>query len=184
MSTRIMGRSLPKPCSVTGERPTAPRKSSRCDLRTGDIVTPEKRSAMMRAVGQRGTSAERAVGAVLRELGVRYRLNHPGLPGRPDFANRSRGWALFVHGCFWHGHRNCRKTKGGRAGRVPNTNRSYWAEKIEANRERDRRKSRELADLGLRVLVLWECELRDPGQVRRKLEEFAATALPVGRISS
>ena len=55
----------------------------------------------MRAVGQRATSAERTVQVILRHLGVRYRLNHPGLPGRPDFVNRSRGWAIFVHGCFW-----------------------------------------------------------------------------------
>lgn len=139
---------------------------------------------MMRAVGQRDTYAERAVGVVLRELGVRYRLNHPGLPGRPDFANRSRGWALFVHGCFWHGHRSCRKTKGGQSGRVPSTNRSFWADKIKANRKRDRRKSLELADLGLRVLVVWECELRDLPQLRAKLEEFVDPALSVGRITS
>jgi len=139
---------------------------------------------MMRAVRQRGTSAERAVGAVLRELGVRYRLNHPVLPGRPDFANRSRGWAVFVHGCFWHGHRDCRKTKGGSRGRVPATNRTYWSEKIEANRERDRRKSRELTALGLRVLMVWECELRDPVRLHAKLEEFVDPAPPVGTISA
>lgn len=124
------------------------------------------------------------MGALLWELGVRYRLNHPSLPGRPDFANRSRGWAVFVHGCFWHGHRDCRKTKGGKAGRVPKTNRAYWSEKIEANRERDRRKSRELADLGLRVLEVWECELRDPASLRAKLEEFIDPASSVGRIGA
>lgn len=139
---------------------------------------------MMRAVGQRGTSAERAVGTLLRELGIRYRLNHPGLPGRPDFANRTGGWALFVHGCFWHGHRNCRKTKGGKGARLPKTNRAYWSEKIEANRERDRRKSLELVELGLGVLVVWECELRDPGPLRAKLEEFLDPAVAVGRIGA
>ena len=127
---------------------------------------------MMRAIGQEGTSAERAVGFILRELRVRYRLNHPTLPGRPDFANRTRGWAVFVHGCFWHGHRNCRKTKGGPKGRVPATNASFWAEKIEANRQRDSRKERELRALGLRVLTIWECELRDIAKLRLKTLQF------------
>ena len=134
-----------------------------------DIVSKDKRSDMMRSVGQRGTSAERALQAILRDLGVRYRLNHPGLPGRPDFANRTRGWAIFVHGCFWHGHRNCRKTKGGPSGRVPATNASWWAEKIDWNRERDARKERMLRDLGLRVLTIWECDLAQPAMVRRRL---------------
>lgn len=142
-------------------------------MRTGrDIVSTAKRSEMMRAVGQRGTAAERGVQAILRELGVHYRLNHPGLPGRPDFANRTRSWAIFVHGCFWHGHRDCQKTKGGSSGRVPATNAKWWAEKIDANRERDERKERALRDLGLRVLAVWECELRDREKLRRKLLRF------------
>ena len=140
--------------------------------RRGDIVSKAKRSEMMRAVGQGGTAAERAVQAMLRELGARYRLNHPGLPGRPDFANRARGWAIFVHGCFWHGHRDCRKTKGGASGRVPATNAKWWSKKIEANRERDARKERSLRDLGVRVLTVWECELRQVEKLRRKLLRF------------
>lgn len=137
-----------------------------------DIVSKAKRSEMMRAVRQRGTEPEMAVRAILRELGVRYRLNHPGLPGRPDFANRTRSWAIFVHGCFWHGHRNCRRTKGGGTGRVPATNTNWWHGKIEANRARDARKARALRESGLTVLTVWECELRDPAKVRRKLTRF------------
>ena len=129
---------------------------------------------MMRAVGQRNTKPERAVRELLRDHGAHYRRNHPTLPGRPDFANRSRGWAIFVHGCFWHGHRDCKKTKGGRSGRVPATNAQYWSAKIEANRERDARKARQLRDLGLRVLTVWECELRDPATLDRKLGRFLA----------
>ncbi|MGE3171541.1 MAG: very short patch repair endonuclease [Planctomycetota bacterium] len=140
--------------------------------RSRDIVSTAKRSEMMRAVRQRGTAPERAVGAMLRDLGARYRLNHPGLPGRPDFANRACGWAIFVHGCFWHGHRNCRKTKGGASGRVPATNAKWWGEKIEANRARDARKSRALRQQGLQVLTVWECELRHPDNLCRKLRRF------------
>lgn len=140
----------------------------------GDIVSSAKRSAMMRAVRQKDTGPERAVRELLLELGVHYRRNHPSLPGRPDFANRSRGWALFVHGCFWHGHRNCLKTKGGRAGRVPATNTEFWSAKIEANRNRDARRSSDLEELNLRVLTVWECELRDLTKLRRKLRRFLA----------
>jgi DNA mismatch endonuclease (patch repair protein) len=139
---------------------------------------------MMRAVGQRNTSAERAVGSLLRELGVHYRVNRRGLPGRPDFANRSRGWAIFVHGCFWHGHRHCQKTKGGRAGRIPATNRDFWSAKIAANRERDRCKTLQLQNLHLSVLVVWECELRTPEVLRLKLEEFLDPASALGRIGA
>lgn len=140
--------------------------------RAGDIVSKAKRSEMMRAVGQRNTRPEQAIREVLRGLGVHYRRNHGGLPGRPDFANRTRGWAIFVHGCFWHGHRNCKKTKGGRSGRVPGTNTEFWADKIEANRERDARKAAQLSDLGLRVLTIWECELRDRKALGWKLGRF------------
>jgi len=138
----------------------------------GDIVSKAKRSEMMRAVRQRGTTAERAVQVVLRDLGARYRVNHAGLPGHPDFANRSRGWAIFVHGCFWHGHRHCRKTKGGARGRVPASNSAAWESKLEANRERDARKERALRDLGLRVLTIWECELRDSTKLQGKIARF------------
>lgn len=127
---------------------------------------------MMRAVGQRRTSAELAVQTMLRELGVRYRMNHSGLPGRPDFANRTRGWAIFVHGCFWHGHRDCPKTKGGARGRIPQTNAAWWGAKITANRERDVRKERALRELGLAVMTAWECELREPDRLRRRIARF------------
>ena len=139
---------------------------------SGDIVSKAKRSEMMRAVRQRDTKPERAVREILRGQGVYYRRNHPGLPGRPDFANRSRGWAIFVHGCFWHGHRDCEKTKGGRPGRVPATNAEFWTTKIEGNRKRDARKAAQLRDMGLRVLTVWECELRDGAALGRKLERF------------
>lgn len=139
---------------------------------TSDIVSPAKRREMMRAVRRSGTAPELAIRKIVRGLGARYRLNHPSLPGRPDLANRSAGWAIFVHGCFWHGHRNCKKTKGGRTGRIPKSNADKWRSKIEANRTRDRLKARELKGLGLRVLTIWECELRHLPQVVRKLSNF------------
>ena len=131
---------------------------------SGDIVSPAVRSKMMRAVRQRGTTSELAVRELLKELGARYRLNNKGLPGSPDFSNISRGWALFVNGCFWHGHRNCPKTKGGKDSRIPETRRDFWSDKIRSNRKRDARKCREIRKMGLRVMIVWECQIRHAGQ--------------------
>ena len=127
----------------------------------------------MRRVRQRATEPELAVRSVLRQLGVAYRLNCANLPGRPDFANRSRGWAIFVHGCFWHGHRRCRR----RSRLVPRTNQDWWIDKIAANRARDVRKAEQLRRLGLRVLTVWECSLQDRPKVLLALARF----LDVGR---
>ena len=134
-----------------------------------DVVTPQVRSRMMRAVGQRDTAPELAVRAILRDMGVSYRVRNRDLPGSPDIANRSRGWALFVNGCFWHGHRNCAKTKGGRRPRIPASNRSYWGKKIPENRQRDARKCRELRQRGFKVMIVWECELHDHTALRDRL---------------
>lgn len=164
----IMTVTLPAPSAVkegetekTGYRATpSPR---------GDIVPPATRSKMMRAVGQRGTEPEMVVRSILRSLGVSYRVNCRSLPGSPDISNRKRGWAVFVNGCFWHGHRNCSKTKGGSSFRVPEGNRRYWAEKFEQNRRRDATKCRELRSLGLRVAIVWECEFSCPGRLEDRL---------------
>lgn len=139
---------------------------------TGDIVSEQVRSRMMAAVGQRDTKPELLVRSLLRELGVSYRVQNRDLPGSPDIANRSRGWAIFVNGCFWHGHKNCPRLKTGGESRVPVQNRPYWAEKLKANRVRDARKCRQLRRLGLRVLIVWECELRDVETLASRLSSF------------
>lgn len=132
----------------------------------------------MRAVRRQGTKPELAVRCLLREIGVRYRVSNDSLPGSPDLANRARGWAIFVHGCFWHGHPNCAKTKGGRRGRIPRQNRPFWAAKIMANRKRDAQKARELTEMGFRVLVVWECELRSLRKLRRRLDRSLGPRSP------
>lgn len=134
-----------------------------------DIVTKRVRSRMMRAVSQRDTEPELVVRRILTSLGLRYRVHGRGLPGSPDAANRKRGWAVFVNGCFWHGHRNCRKTKSGRKERVPASNGSYWGPKIAENRARDARKCRELRAMGFRVVIVWECELAHPDLLSQRL---------------
>jgi len=134
-----------------------------------DTVAPEVRSRIMRAVKQRDTSAELSVRRILRGLGLHYRVFNRDLPGSPDIANRRRRWAVFVNGCFWHGHKNCRKTKSCRKERIPASNREYWGPKIAENRLRDARKCRQLRAAGFKVVIVWECKLRDQDSVAARL---------------
>ncbi|MFN2376361.1 MAG: very short patch repair endonuclease [Candidatus Binatia bacterium] len=143
--------------------------------RKGDVFSKERRSAVMRAVPRAGTSAEVVVRQAVTRLGVRYRLNRRELPGSPDLSNVSAGWVLFVHGCFWHGHPYCKKTKGDHRGRIPRQNARWWEQKIAANRARDARKARAVRSAGLRVLTIWECELKDHARLLGKLRRFLGT---------
>ena len=120
-----------------------------------DVFTPEKRSSVMRKVKSRDTSPEMKVRRRLLDMGLRYRLHRKDLPGAPDIVMPGRRLALFVHGCFWHGH-DC-----ARGARVPKQNRDYWTAKIGRNRERDQRAQEALRALGWRPVVVWECELKD-----------------------
>ena len=90
---------------------------------------------------------------MLRSVGVAYRKNVRGLPGSPDFANRSRRWAIFVQGCFWHAHRGCRRAT------KPKSNSLFWSEKFARNRARDAKAIVLLRRQGFRVVVVWECEI-------------------------
>lgn len=129
--------------------------------------TPELRSRTMRAVRSRDTSPELAVRRLLRGLGLTgYRLHRKELPGKPDVVFVGRKKAIFVHGCFWHGH-NCQRGR-----RVPLTNVDYWLLKIERNRQRDAKHLAELTQLGWSVLTVWECDLRDPTALAGKLSAF------------
>lgn len=131
----------------------------------GDVFTPQQRSAVMRRVKGRDTAPEMKVRRLLRGDGIGYRLGGCGLPGRPDVVMKGRRIALFVHGCFWHGH-DCP-----RGARQPRSNAAYWIAKIDRNRIRDARAAAELETAGWRVLILWECEQRTPGWDVRLLEQ-------------
>lgn len=113
----------------------------------------------MRAVGSKGTSAELAVRDLIRPFGFRMRYNAPYLPGKPDIVIHALKLAIFVHGCFWHGH-GCK-----RGARSPRANAAYWAAKIARNRARDRRNAAALRKAGWRVITLWDCE---PGRMKRR----------------
>jgi DNA mismatch endonuclease (patch repair protein) len=127
------------------------------------------RSAVMRAIKSRDTSAERAVRALLRPIAPGYRLHRADLPGKPDIVYASRRLVIFVHGCFWHGH-NC-----ARGARSPTTNADYWHAKIARNRARDVRTLVAYAAMGWRTLVVYECELKDKASLNARFVEALGT---------
>ena len=121
-----------------------------------DVYSPEKRSAVMRRVKGKDTGPELAVRRILRQAGIGYRLGGCGLPGKPDVVMKGRRVALFVHGCFWHGH-DC-----ARGARQPKANADYWQAKIGRNRDRDLRNAAALKDAGWTVVTVWECDMKAP----------------------
>ncbi len=119
-----------------------------------DVFTSAERSAVMASVKAKDTGPELRVRRLAHALGYRYRLHRKDLPGAPDLAFPGRAKAIFVHGCFWHGH-DC-----ARGSREPKANAAYWSAKIARNRTRDAAALEGLAARGWEALVLWECELR------------------------
>lgn len=112
-------------------------------------------SARMRSVRQRDTGPELKLRLVLFAHGLRYRVHRRSLPGTPDIVFPRTRVAVFVHGCFWHGHRGCASAA------LPKSNVEFWREKLQANRLRDRGVRRRLGNLGWRVLEIWGCEVRE-----------------------
>jgi DNA mismatch endonuclease, patch repair protein len=126
------------------------------------------RSSIMRAVKGRDTTPELVVRKLLRGFAPHYRLHRADLPGAPDIAYIGAKQAIFVHGCFWHGH-DCK-----RGAREPKTNAEYWRGKIARNRARDERRLAQYAALGWEVLVIWECETHDLTALETRLRAFVA----------
>lgn len=118
-----------------------------------DTVTSNVRSRIMSRVRNKDSKAELILRKALHARGFRYRVNRRGLPGTPDLVFPRRGAVLFVHGCFWHRHEECRRAT------TPASNQDFWIEKFRRNVERDARKIAELETLGWRVEVVWECEI-------------------------
>jgi DNA mismatch endonuclease (patch repair protein) len=143
-----------------------------------DVFTPEKRSAVMRRVRGRDTSPEMKVRKLLTRLGARYRLHRKDLPGSPDIVLPGRRLAIFVHGCFWHGH-DC-----ARGSRVPKQNRDYWLAKVGRNTARDEGAQAALREAGWRVETIWECQMKDEAALTDRLAGYleggdrAATCAP------
>jgi DNA mismatch endonuclease (patch repair protein) len=135
-----------------------------------------ERRALMQRVRRKGTPAERTVARLCRAIGLAYRLNVRALPGTPDLANRRARWAIFVNGCFWHHHTNCRHAT------LPKHNSDFWREKLAANRRRDAAKIVALRRQGFRVLVVWQCETRDEDALREHLARLVEAPSRAGSV--
>jgi DNA mismatch endonuclease (patch repair protein) len=131
-----------------------------------DTRTPEQRRRIMQSVRQKDTGPELTVRRLAHGLGFRFRLHRRDLPGRPDLVFPGRRKAVFVNGCFWHGHDGCSK------GRLPKSRRDYWVPKIARNKERDAAAVERLKAAGWRVLTVWQCETRNPAALARRLRNF------------
>jgi len=127
-----------------------------------DKMTPEQRHRCMSHIHSKGTKPEQKVRRWLWAHGYRYRLNVKSVPGKPDIVMRKYRTAIFVNGCFWHGHASCCK--------IPQSNREFWVKKIRRNQERDRENYRVLQENGWQVIVVWECQLTPKRLERTMLE--------------
>lgn len=136
---------------------------------------------MMSGIKGKNSQPEMLVRKVLFAMGYRFRLHRRDLPGTPDIAMPGRKIAIFVHGCFWHSHQGCKYAK------TPSTRTEFWATKLQGNVERDRRAANRLAEMGWRVLNVWECSMRDPGaaaSLSEALGQWIDSDAHVGEISA
>ena len=133
-----------------------------------DSLTPEERSIRMGLVRGRNTKPEMIVRRLLHRMGYRYRLHGKGLPGKPDIVFGKRRKVIFIHGCFWHRHAD----PSCRLARLPKSRLEFWEPKFAATVARDARAESDLYDNGWKVLVVWECELRNSEQLENRLRRF------------
>lgn len=131
-----------------------------------DVMTPKQRSRCMAAVKGKDTKPEMIVRKYLFSRGLRFRVQARKLPGTPDIVLPKYKTAIFVNGCFWHGHEGCKYF------RLPKSNIEFWKEKIERNIERDRESMQALLDLGWKIIRVWECELRNKANRENTLNKI------------
>lgn len=131
-----------------------------------DTLSAQQRSQIMSRVRNRNTTPEVKVRSLLHQMGYRFRLHRKDLPGTPDIIFAKHRKVIFVHGCLWHGHSNCRR------GKRPTTNVEFWNEKIDKNQSRDVSAQRALVEAGWSFLVIWQCEIGDTDELRAVLTRF------------
>jgi len=150
-------------------------------LHMTDVVPSEKRSRMMSGIRGKDTKPELIVRKALFAAGYRFRLHRKDLPGSPDIVFARSQIAIFVHGCFWHMHAQCKYAK------LPATHREFWLAKLSGNVERDQRAQDALVSAGWRVLTVWECATRDSAvraTLASKLIDWITGDEPTGTIRS
>lgn len=118
-----------------------------------DVWSKAKRSEVMSKIRSKNTKPELLLRKLLFAKGYRYRLYNKDLPGKPDIVLRKYKTAIFVHGCFWHYHQDCRE------GRIPDTNTTFWKTKLSKNVIRDEKNKQALLANGWKVITVWECEI-------------------------
>jgi DNA mismatch endonuclease (patch repair protein) len=123
----------------------------------------------MARVRGKNTAPELAVRRTLHAMGLRFRLHRKDLPGKPDIVLTRHRLVIFVHGCFWHRHSECRRAS------VPQTRRNFWSTKFKATMNRDKVQSDLLNAAGWKVLTIWECEVKDPQQIRTAVQTALAS---------
>lgn len=131
-----------------------------------DIFDKNKRSWIMSKVKGKDTAPEISVRSIVHRLGYRFRKNNPKLPGKPDIVLKRHKKIIFVHGCFWHGHEQCKRSSR------PATNVEFWNNKIDANIIRDKRNKKILQEQGWKVLVIWQCEISNTDCLLEKIKDF------------
>ena len=129
-----------------------------------DHLTVEERSRNMSKIRSKNTLPERAVRSLLHKNGYRFRLHKKELPGTPDIFLPKYNTAVFVHGCFWHQHKGCKKAT------IPKTNTAYWFSKLNKNVVRFKKSKNELKTMNLKIVVIWECEINDTRKILKRFE--------------
>jgi DNA mismatch endonuclease, patch repair protein len=117
-----------------------------------DRISPEHRSWNMSRIRDKDTKPEIKVRSLLHKSGYRFRLHRKDLPGKPDIVLPKYNTVIFVHGCFWHRHKNCKFTYN------PKSRKKFWQDKFQGNVDRDKRNRKKLSSLGWRTVVIWECQ--------------------------
>jgi DNA mismatch endonuclease (patch repair protein) len=126
----------------------------------------EQRSRNMSAIKSKNTKPEITVRKLLHSMGYRFRLHKKDLPGSPDIVLPKYKTVIFVHGCFWHRHQNCKYASN------PKTRREFWEKKFKENIERDKKTQEKLKNLGWKTNIVWECEVKNREILILKLEEI------------
>lgn len=126
-----------------------------------DIMTQKQRSLCMSKIKSRNTNPEIAVRKTLSSLKIKYRLHDSDLPGKPDIKIPTKKIIIFINGCFWHQHKNCKRSS------MPKSNKIYWKPKLLKNIEKQKSDIKKLKKSGWKVLVVWECETKKPALTKR-----------------
>ena len=132
-----------------------------------DIWDRQQRSKMMSKIRSKNTKPEIALRKALFAKGFRYRINDKKLPGKPDIVLPKYNVVIFMHGCFWHEHENCKRAH------LPKSNIDYWENKIRTNKERDVRNRELLSALGWKIIIVWECEINTVEKLKNIINKIA-----------